>query len=406
MEPGFQRLLYKHQEAAVRGMELIESGVVKGKTKSDEALFSRLGIYADRRGTGRRLSILALVARDRRPWDTSEPYVLEIVQDLWGDGQLIRRTTRRLRRVGTTLIVCHRSRLRAWATEASTTPLSVRVLYTKRDLADLPVGCDVAVCHTALLQHLAEATRGMAWKRVVLDGRAHKTRVITGFTWCMWPEPFPGLGADVSRRITVRTPGEDVRLSICLSPVRHARHACRSMFEPGGLRRLLSQEKDTGWVVDRIGGTLVPEVPPPADGCLVCLGDAVDPVVLGCCGRGYCGACILEWFCTRWTCPACRAGVSPSMLLAAGESGQEPTREEVVRALALERRLVVVAAFPRKIEGCVLWTENLRSSVLSTHDLVVYHPLPVATIARITDRFQCIGRRTPLTVHYLDDSTA
>jgi len=391
--------LYRHQEAAVMRMEEMEKEQHQ-RLKDNDVLFSRLGIYADRRGTGRRRSVMTLVARDRRSWDTAEPYVLEMIQDVWGDGQVIRRRTRRLRRVRTTLIVCHRSSLRSWEKETALSGLCFRLLRTRKDL--VCVDGDVVICQAGLLPALIECTRGLAWKRVVLDGRVQKTvRPITGFTWCLWPEPcvVPGLCAELLRHVVVRSPERDVCLSMSLAPARYATYHCLPLC---GLASFwLAMDR----VVRYMGGASTAD--DAADkNCVVCLDRVIEPVLTRCCGSAYCGSCLLQWLRRRWTCPACRSDLSPSMLLTTRqEKPEHPTRIELLRSLAENTKLVVVATVPvDRIEGCVPWTESLGSAVLSTHDLVLYHPLPLGTVARITGRFHCIGRQKPLTVHCLEDA--
>ncbi len=56
-----------------------------------------------------------------------------------------------------------------------------------------------------------------------------------------------------------------------------------------------------------------------SQGCSICFEEsAVEPVLVPCCSKRFCGSCILEWMTRSVSCPLCRASFHPSELLSVG----------------------------------------------------------------------------------------
>ena len=157
------------------------------------------GIQADPVGYGKTLSVVALIARDKMPWDISIPMAIETSRKC---GLFEYGFTNYVKRVNATLIVASLSCVDQWISDLKFAPsLRVLVVKNKKTVEKMcsPItredfDYDVVICTPNFYRLVVQTNRRVAWKRFVFDEPAHlkipsMEYPICGFAWFITATP-------------------------------------------------------------------------------------------------------------------------------------------------------------------------------------------------------------------------
>jgi hypothetical protein len=230
------------------------------------------GIQADPVGYGKTLSVIALIARDRMPWDTSVP--LRIESNNY-HGLFKWSHTNTIPRVKTTLVLASLSCIDQWVKDFTFAPdLKVLVVRTTKTVKkfcspvcrpDFPY--DVVLTTPSMYKKIAVENTGVAWKRFVFDEPAHlkipgMDLPVAGFTWFVTATPnnisyaqgSNWVGRTIQRMsgamysyyqsimlFTVRNPTAFVQQSFGMPETTYRSYKCRQRLV-SGLRGIVSTE--------------------------------------------------------------------------------------------------------------------------------------------------------------------
>lgn len=354
---SLKRVLYPHQLQAVRMMNELES---KQKiTCSFFEINTKLGIYADRTGFGKTVSMIALILSDTNIWNTPEKFVHEIISGVFGDGLIIKKHLQSFEKINATLIICSPSISHQWLDEISRTPLRAISLTQKKMLDIFCVhDYDVIICLPSLYNMLVTKYSNFAWRRIVYDEpNFAKIRSmvppVCNFLWLLSSTPYDLINkfspcqhylynifsnfsdtSSIDQLIVKNTEYHNIKLP----KIEHFYYECYqpSLFIVKDLiSAQIAQMISLGQIeqaIKHLGGSSTNSIQEFSrlknDGilqysCHICLSIVKKPVVVNCCQNIFCGECFLNWMCNKNTCPMCRAVVSSDMMIFVGESSDE-----------------------------------------------------------------------------------
>lgn len=190
--PGLTIQLYPHQLTSIYRMELMENQqCIEHNGKIRETI---LGINADPTGTGKTLSMIGLICRDKLKWDIDTPHIAETISYEAG-GMVKNISVKRYTKLHPTLILVSPSILNQWVNELEHSDLNVETVTTNRDVDSVkPNDHDVILVTTKMYNSLISSHTNHIWKRFIFDDPGH-TRV-TGmrtihskFTWLVTSTP-------------------------------------------------------------------------------------------------------------------------------------------------------------------------------------------------------------------------
>lgn len=163
--------LFPHQLASIYKMEKLECKKYVQTTHGTKK--TRIGIFADKTGYGKTLSLVGLILRDKMPWNMHFPWNEELVT--MGNANLIEtHEIRRLDKLPTTLIVVSPSIISQWATELGLSSLRVCQIRSKADVDYIPVEeYDVVLVILSMYNNLVKSYSKYAWKRFIFDEPGH-----------------------------------------------------------------------------------------------------------------------------------------------------------------------------------------------------------------------------------------
>jgi SNF2 family DNA or RNA helicase len=160
--------LFVHQEASVEAMEKLELDKRVYETE-DNIIYTDIGINADITGYGKTMSMVALVARNKMPWDLTKEYLLE--KTFVHAGNHVKKVyIERYSKLNTTLVLTNSSIVHQWATEFAHSKLKVDIVTTnKKAMSVNAMDLDVIIVSPTMCGILLERYSCMAWKRFIYD---------------------------------------------------------------------------------------------------------------------------------------------------------------------------------------------------------------------------------------------
>lgn len=184
--------LYPHQLASVYSMEFLERE--KKIIGEDSYIQTDIGINADLTGYGKSLSMVALILRDKMPWDITTDYITEEVTAM-ACQHIKKINQKRFKKINTTLILAGPSVCKQWVKEFSYTDLRVGEVFTRKSACNIDVHqYDVVIVTLTMFNRFVERYHNMAWKRFIFDEPGHlrvpsMREVRAGFTWFVTATP-------------------------------------------------------------------------------------------------------------------------------------------------------------------------------------------------------------------------
>jgi SNF2 family DNA or RNA helicase len=184
--------LFPHQLTAIEMME--EREAQKNIILDNYIIETKVGIYADITGYGKTLTLVALILRNKMKWNVDEPYIVSNIVDLYGNGDIVKKSRLHFKKIDTTLIVANTSILHQWSIELSGT-LSYTILNNRKHVASVePSLFCVLLCTPRLLSVLLSRFPFLVWKRFIYDDplygkNQHGRHIIAGFSWFITANP-------------------------------------------------------------------------------------------------------------------------------------------------------------------------------------------------------------------------
>lgn len=183
--------LFPHQLASVYKMEHLEATrTVMGQGRK---FITDLGINADITGYGKTIAMVALILRDKMPWNLDTPYEDETVQTCSNHVRI--HSFSRFPKQNTTLVLAGTSIIHQWQKEFSQTDLRVTKITTHSQAQQVdPNNYDVIIVSPTAYNLLVGRFANTAWKRFIYDEPGN-TRVpamkniIAGFIWLVTATP-------------------------------------------------------------------------------------------------------------------------------------------------------------------------------------------------------------------------
>lgn len=187
--------------------------------------------------------------------------------------------------------------------------------------------------------------------------------------------------------------------------------------------------------------------------CPICLESKQNPILLTCCQHMFCGKCVLDWFHKNCSCPLCRKQITSKHLVyhcSQDFSVEERRKEEpmlpsktttILKILSeiIDPKMIIFSSFSEsfdliretlketpykfgEIKGTTLQRQktiedfkkgDLHILFLNSYesgtglnleeatDLVLYHTMSDSLFTQIRGRAYRLGRKKPLTIHFL-----
>lgn len=183
--------------------------------------------------------------------------------------------------------------------------------------------------------------------------------------------------------------------------------------------------------------------------CIICYDNLCKPVLETNCGNLFCGECLLNWIKDKYTCPLCRVVINPEKLLYINSKEDKNTKlntdkikdkpEVLLEIIVKNGKFLIFSEWDATFEKITnLLTENsFKYIILSKRntekdlnlfknsqdinilfvnctyngaglniefatDIIFYHRLRSTVENQAIGRANRIGRKTPLTIHYLN----
>lgn len=247
--PNMKINLFSHQLTSIYNMEKIERER-KIIVNDDTFIETQIGVFADRTGYGKTLSIIGLILRDKMEWDITEPYMSENL--VYFSKYVNKHKIKRLDKVNTTLILVTSSIIYQWLEEINkTSNLKVAVVVDNKTVKSVkPEEYEVVLVVPNMYNQYMIENKEIAWKRFVFDEAGNvkipnMKDVYAGFYWFVSPIPneiilkhhrCKGFMHDMFeiftkydnnfRYLIVKNDDEYITRSFCMTNTYHIYHEC------------------------------------------------------------------------------------------------------------------------------------------------------------------------------------
>ena len=190
--------LFPHQLAAIHKIETMES---EKEIEIDSSIknFS-IGIFADKVGAGKTLTMIAVILRDKMRWNLNLPYIQKIESLL--AGQRIKTTkAKEYKRIHPTVVLVSNSIMHQWERELqNNTNLKYKKIITNRHIEELEkcsetvTEYDILLIVPTMYNNVMKVFTGCIWKRFIYDEASNVKVTLMGecmanFTWLITATP-------------------------------------------------------------------------------------------------------------------------------------------------------------------------------------------------------------------------
>lgn len=346
--------LKPHQQNAIHMMETMEKRrhVQYELDLETIKIYYNFGIYADASGTGKTLSILGLIVRNKLSCST---FIYDS-QTFSGTQMLIQRRITRTSN-GINVIITNTKEIVSWDKEIRHNTTCQHTTWRSIGQMEDPIQymrdnrMNILLVSTTDYKEFATRFQGVYWHRVIFDITAHfyitnMPDIEANFMWIIHDNPSPnihnngflkklmGIPMEFLQRLVIRNPPELVRQSMDLLPLqKHVlryksltgepqyhpkqieqllverlqkeRHKCLMDKNVTGVARINQRIKSVNERMEELATT----------DCLICLQGIESGVFVGCCNTCFCGRCLDKWLTIKNTCPHCKAVVKPAHIL-------------------------------------------------------------------------------------------
>jgi SNF2 family DNA or RNA helicase len=184
--------LYKHQLASIYQMEKRESD--KKIVQNGVTIDTNIGINADSTGYGKTLSMVTLVYRDKMEWDMKTPFSQSVITT-FASGRIKKTVQEEYTKLDVTLVLASQSIICQWYEEFKKTPVSVKMITTKKEVDTTIIENYDAILVTPTMYNILVCKYAkLAWKRFIFDEPGHikvpaMNKIIAGFNWLVTATP-------------------------------------------------------------------------------------------------------------------------------------------------------------------------------------------------------------------------
>ena len=286
--------LFPHQLVSIYNMERMERvRKVKART-NDDYYITNFGVLGDIPGYGKSYSIVALILRDKMPWNVEEEHENSTVISYNSHLKMVRKTKKK--RVGANLVLASPTLISQWKDYFSSikSPFKIKEISNKKDITVnfKPNDWDVVLVNTTRFNDLINcvlATSGqVVWKRFIFDEAASThisgmRHVDAGFTWFVsatytdllrtsgtrhhyMRDFFADINQDLLKLFVVKNPTHFVKHSFKMPKVIEIEHVCLNPRVLNVLSNYIDHETktmisagDIKGAISRIGGGVANE---------------------------------------------------------------------------------------------------------------------------------------------------
>jgi hypothetical protein len=183
--------LFPHQLNSIYRLEELELNKnIKYENYSKE---TKIGILSDNTGSGKSLTMIGLIIRDKIEWDLTKYYTINCTQTYANDKiKMIK--SKQYDKIKSTLILVSEIVIRQWEKELSYTKLKYKSILQETDL-DINVDeYDIILVIPKLYNLIVIQNNYIAWKRFIYDEPSsinvpNMKEVISGFYWFITSNP-------------------------------------------------------------------------------------------------------------------------------------------------------------------------------------------------------------------------
>ena len=189
--------LFPHQVRSVEEMESMEITNRIDNSLRNVSVDTKIGIFNDPPVSGKDISMVSLVARDKRQWDVNKTEVKNSISDYLNDMFVIYDLTVTLTPLKETLIITNCNEVEQWNDYFSLTSLKVTKIKTKAECSKFKLGeQDVIIISSTMYNHFVKEVvkeRNFIWKRFIYDHPVQNKiskmeSVNAGFYWFIQPD--------------------------------------------------------------------------------------------------------------------------------------------------------------------------------------------------------------------------
>ena len=160
--------LFPHQVSSIEKMENLEKNQEVELKDNNLILKTKVGINCNKYGSGKTLSMVSLIARNKMNWNVEEPFICEEHYSC-ADNNLMIQSKTKYEKNNMTLIICTSSVAYHWVEELSHSKLNYHLVTKKEHLTTTRNDFDVIVCISTLFRNICEKYYKVAWKRIIFD---------------------------------------------------------------------------------------------------------------------------------------------------------------------------------------------------------------------------------------------
>jgi len=196
IESSLQIKLFLHQVASVLDLEKLENE--KMRDLGGRYIEMTMGIFGDKPGYGKSLSMVAAIDRDKMKWDMKTPFEYEEIEAFGPSSTYITRRRVKKEKLDCTLIVVSNSIIGQWEKELQRSKkISYHTVSKKAHMEIDPNDYHVILCSDKMYNNFVNQFIQFAWKRFVFDEAASThipcmKSVYAGFYWFI-TATFPNL---------------------------------------------------------------------------------------------------------------------------------------------------------------------------------------------------------------------
>lgn len=243
--PDFKIPLFTHQLASISEMEALEKGIIR--LKNNRVIVSKFGILADPIGSGKTLTTLGLIAKDKREWDLNSTHLVKTSirhNPLYEEYEL-----QEFKRSNSTIILVGNTILGNWKSELQKTLLSYQIIISKKGLDKIDLNSDVILVNISFIKKFLNKYSNIAFKRFVFDEFdsnhiPYLTCPIAGFHWFISSTPdrikylgskrtylkkiFPYSDGSYYQQVIIQQSEDSVKESMKIPHMNTIYHICKS----------------------------------------------------------------------------------------------------------------------------------------------------------------------------------
>lgn len=184
--------LFKHQLRNVYRMEQME--ISKKVELLDEIKETCMGFLTDETGSGKTLSVIGLLCRDRMQWNPDIPYTLEKIKCV-ADFKVKSHSFIRYDKIQSNLVLVSASILHQWVNEINKSSLKCLCIQSAKQIEKENMNdYDIVLVTPNFFNKLVSRYKNFAWKRFIFDEPGHlrvpaMKNIIAGFYWFITATP-------------------------------------------------------------------------------------------------------------------------------------------------------------------------------------------------------------------------